>query len=185
MGEKEKASEQVFSGYLCVIRGEEASQQILREGIRTHKVKILKYLASTLIFMCFKTGMRGCTLILLSTLSLCVIHKAASSPDYSRVLNVTKIISLNAINDIWQEEKFPFINSEVYLNDLAMHVAVAVKKPKVVKVVIGPKDVGKSTGIVMLKKYWRQQGHMIVDVNLKGVSHHTNMTGCVLYHYGH
>lgn len=107
-----------------------------------------------------------------SILSICVIRKAASSPDYPRVLNVTKIISLNAINDIWQEEKFPFINSKVYLNDLAMHVAV--KKPKVVKVVIGPKDAGKSTGIVTLKKYWRQQGHVIVDVNLKGVSHHTN-----------
>ena len=53
MGEKEKASEQVFSGYLCVcvIRGEEASQQILRESIGTHKVKLLKYLTSTLIFV--------------------------------------------------------------------------------------------------------------------------------------
>ena len=171
MGEEEKASEQVFSGFLCirVIRGEEVSQQILCESIRTHKVKLLKYLTSTLIFMCFKTGMRGCTLRILS---ICVIRKAASSPDYPRVLNVTKIISLNAINDIWQEEKFLFINSKVYLNDLAMHVAV--KKPKVVKVVIGFKDAGKSTGIVTLQKYWRQQGHVIVDVNLKGVSHHTN-----------
>ena len=82
--------------------------------------------------------------MLLSILSICVICKeAASSPDYPRVLNVTKIISLNAI----------FINSKVYLNDLAMHEAI--KKPKVVKVVIGPKDAGKSTGIVTLKKYWR------------------------------
>ena len=59
-----------------------------------------------------------------------------------------------------------------------MHVAV--QKPKVVKVAIGPIDAGNSTGIVMLQKYWRQQGHVIVDVNLKGVSHHT--TGnCISY----
>ena len=61
---------------------------------------------------------------------------------------------LNVINDIWQEEKFLFINSKVYLNDPAMHVAD--KKPKVVKVVIVPKDARKSTGIAMLQKYWRQ-----------------------------
>ena len=94
--------------------------------------------------------MIGCTLILLRILCIWAIRKAASSSDYPRVLNVTKIISLNAINDIWQEKKFPFINSKVYLNDLAMHVAV--KKPKVVKVVIVPKDTGKSTGIATLQK---------------------------------
>ena len=56
-----------------------------------------------------------------------------SQDSHQPLLNVTKILSLNAINNPWREDKFPFINSKVYL---AMHVAV--KEPKVVKVVIGP-----------------------------------------------
>ena len=48
------------------------------------------------------------------------------------------------------------------------------KRPKIVKVIIGPKDAGKSTGIVKLKEHWRNLGHIIVDLNLKGESHAIN-----------
>ena len=95
-------------------------------------------------------------ILLVSILFVCVIHRTATSPTYPSVLNVTKILSLNAINNPWKEDKFPFINSKVYLNDLAIHVTV--KEPKVVKAVIGPKEARKLTGIVTLKSIGRNRG---------------------------
>ena len=38
-------------------------------------------------------------------------------------------------------------------------------------VIIGPKDAGKSTGIVKLIPERKQLGHVIVNLNLKGTSH--------------
>ena len=74
-------------------------------------------------------------------LFVCIIHRTATSTSYLSVLNVTKILSLNAINNPWKEDKFPFINSKVYLNDVAMPMAV--KEPQVVKVVTEPEDARK------------------------------------------
>lgn len=39
-----------------------------------------------------------------------------------------------------------------------------------VKVVVGPRDSGKTTGINMLVDAWREKGHTVVDINLKGMS---------------
>ena len=47
------------------------------------------------------------------------------------------------------------------MKDLAEHVTM--KKPQFVKVITGPKDAGKSTGIVKLIYKWKELGHIIVD----------------------
>ena len=55
----------------------------------------------------------------------------------------------------------PFINSKVYLNDLARQMAV--KTPQVVKVIIGPKDAGKSTGIIKFNFFlWFQTVGLLI-----------------------
>ena len=69
------------------------------------------------------------------------------------------------------QDIFPFINSKTYVQDLVLHVAV--KKPKVVMVVIGLR-----TGVV--HSYCNTEGtvekigYIIVKVNLKSISHYTN-----------
>ena len=37
-----------------------------------------------------------------------------------------------------------------------------------VMIVVGPKDSGKSAGILHLKPYWQKKGHVLIDLNLKG-----------------
>ena len=45
---------------------------------------------------------------------------------------------------------------------------VAKEKPRDVMVVVGPKDIGKSAGIMHMKPYWQRAGHVLIDINLKG-----------------
>ena len=58
------------------------------------------------------------------------------------------------------------------MEELTEHVAV--EEPILVKLIIGPKDAGKSTGIMKLTPKWKELGHIIVDLNLKGLSHSIN-----------
>ena len=74
------------------------------------------------------------------------------------------------LDNPWTMERCPFINSKLYATNLAKHVAI--KTPQFVKIIIGPKDVGKSTGIKEIKPKWKEVGHLVVD--LKGTSHCVN-----------
>lgn len=84
-------------------------------------------------------------------------------------VNITDIFNWTVTGNPFSQEECPFINSKKYLNDLAEHVSVT--KPKFVKVIIGPKDAGKLTGILQLIPKWKQAGHVVIDLNLKGTSH--------------
>ena len=98
---------------------------------------------------------------------LCIHLLAKPNPPAVNVLDMFK----NQSDSPWTKDMCPFINTKQYLTDLAEHVAI--KKPKFVKIIIGPKDVGKSTGIEELNLKWKELGY-VVDLNLKGTSHSVN-----------
>lgn len=97
-----------------------------------------------------------------------IVQLLTTGQGFPTAANISHIFTRKT-GDPWRQDLCPFINSKVYLRDLAEHVAV--KMPQFVKVIIGPKDAGKSTGIVKLIPEWKQLGHMIVDLDLKGTSH--------------
>ena len=84
-------------------------------------------------------------------------------------MNLTSVFKAGVVQDPWRTPRFSFTNSQQYVKALAKHVAV--ESIKDVMVIIGPKDAGKSTGIVEMTRYWRELGHIVVDLNLKGFSH--------------
>ena len=114
--------------------------------------------------------MSGSLIILLCTHLLCSCKEFEGN--FPRPANISKVFVYEENPNPWVKEACPYINSRIYLRDLVQYVAV--EKPQFAKVVIGPKDAGKSTGILKLEKEWKQLGHVIVDVNLKGTSHCVN-----------
>ena len=66
----------------------------------------------------------------------------------------------------------PFFNSKSYLHTLTSYVNR--DEIRQVMIIVGPKDSGKSEGISQLKSYWQKEGHMLIDVNLKGESYNVN-----------
>ena len=66
----------------------------------------------------------------------------------------------------------PFFNSKSYLHTLTSYVNR--NEIRHVMIIVGPKDSGKSEGILQLKPYWQKEGHMLIDVNLKGESYNVN-----------
>ena len=70
------------------------------------------------------------------------------------------------VSDVFKYDKQPHIDNRQYLHALAMHVAQKVSLR--VMVIVGPKDSGKSEGIIKLKGLWEQVGHIVLDLDLKG-----------------
>ena len=116
------------------------------------------------LYVLFKTG-------ILTTLLLCVMIQTITGHDFPPAVNVSDIFTWKT-DDPWKQGKCPFINSKQYMEELAEHVAM--EEPIHVKLIIGPKDAGKSTGIMKLIPKWKELGHVIVDSNLKGLSHSIN-----------
>ena len=108
--------------------------------------------------MGFKLLMILCLLFTLSHQSL-----YPGVVDTSQILNFSKSCKSFACESL---PTMPHINNKEYLNSLAMHVACEV--PLNVMVVVGPKDSGKSQGIFEMKKKWKEAGHIVLDLNLKG-----------------
>ena len=63
-------------------------------------------------------------------------------------------------------KSLPHVVNRKYLNYLVQGIQYL----ECVTVVTGPRDSGKTTGISMLVEVWRDKGHTIVDINLKGMS---------------
>ena len=62
----------------------------------------------------------------------------------------------------WQS--LPHVVNRKYLNYLVQGIQYL----ECVTVVTGPRDSGKTTGISILVEVWREKGHTVVDINLKG-----------------
>ena len=64
---------------------------------------------------------------------------------------------------------FPHIDNKAYLEHLSNHVKN--KDAFGVLVILGPKDAGKSEGLSTQQVEWEKSGYLIIDINLKGLSH--------------
>ena len=114
-----------------------------------------------------KTGMAR---YIISTIIWCLFVVMVESKDeeldYPPTVDISKVFYIPHL-DPWSEDEFPFTNSKDYVRALARHVAN--RKQKFAMVIVGPKDIGKSTGIVEMTRHWKSLGHIIIDLNLKGM----------------
>ena len=88
--------------------------------------------------------------------------RASAADQYPSAASVNDILELanNHYNDV------PFINNKEYLGNLSSYAGSSIiKKPLII---IGPKDSGKSEGLALMSKAWKNIGHKILDINFKG-----------------
>ena len=60
----------------------------------------------------------------------------------------------------------PFISNKDYLTELQSYAGLEVIDQ--VLMIIGPKDIGKSEGLSLISKAWRNNGHLVLDIDFKG-----------------
>lgn len=64
------------------------------------------------------------------------------------------------------QPSLPYIANRKLLKNLIQ----GIRYSKCVKVIVGPRDSGKTSGINLVTEAWQLSGHAVVNVNLKGVS---------------
>ena len=64
------------------------------------------------------------------------------------------------------QPSLPYIANRKLLKNLIQ----GIRYSKCVKVIVGPRDSGKTSGINLVTEAWQQSGHTVVNINLKGVS---------------
>lgn len=99
-------------------------------------------------------------------LCLCTVTLNHQKSLYPGMVNISEIINFSTT---WNSSSIPHINNRHYLHALAMHVSC--ETPLNVLMVLGPKDSGKSEGIIQMKSKWKDIGHIVLDMNLKGKPH--------------
>ena len=73
------------------------------------------------------------------------------------------------VNSCWKENKqFPHINSRQYIQELANTIHAGSDQKSQGLVIGGPKDSGKTTGIIFMSKAAIQLGQDVLQLNLKG-----------------
>ena len=120
----------------------------------------------------------GSTIKVFLILSLSMYLNEASSPPprperYPRQVDAEKILmdNLSAFKIYVPSEgrtntTLPFINNRDYLFRLAQWASLSVIKSAIV--VVGPRSAGKSEALKQIKPYWKELGHVVLDVDLKG-----------------
>jgi len=87
------------------------------------------------------------------------------STEVSVWLSLTEVEELaKAKPSLHSQPSLPYIANRELLKNLIQGIRYA----KCVKVVVGPRDSGKTTGINLVTEAWQQSGHTIVNINLKG-----------------
>ena len=74
--------------------------------------------------------------------------------------------SLEEILKFVDNKSVPFINNKNYLRELQSYAGLEVIDR--VLIIIGPKDSGKSEGLSLISKAWRNNGHLVLDINFEG-----------------
>ena len=82
------------------------------------------------------------------------------------IAEVEKSVKVEPYNHHHPWHSLPRMINKKYLNNLVQGIQYS----ECVKVVVGPRDSGKTIGISMLVEAWRKKGHTVVDINLKGMS---------------
>ena len=74
--------------------------------------------------------------------------------------------TLEEILKFVDNKSVPFINNKNYLRELQSYAGLEVIDR--VLIIIGPKDIGKSEGLSLISKAWRNNGHLVLDINFEG-----------------
>ena len=90
----------------------------------------------------------------------------SDKPSWPLIAEVEKSVKVERYNPDRPWDSLPNVINKRYLNNLVQGIQYS----ECVKVVIGPRDSGKTIGINMLVEAWRKKGHTVVDINLKGMS---------------
>ena len=90
----------------------------------------------------------------------------SDGPSWPLIAEVEKSIKVEPYNPHRPWHSLPHVMNQKYLNNLVQGIQYS----ECVKVVVGPRDSGKTIGISMLVEAWRKKGHTIMDINLKGMS---------------
>jgi len=89
---------------------------------------------------------------------------------YGKSSEVSVWPSLAEVEEIGKDnpplQSLPYIANKKLLNNLID----GIRYSQCAKVVVGPRDSGKTSGINLVTKAWKQSGHTVVTINLKGVS---------------
>lgn len=109
----------------------------------------------------------GFRLLMVLCLCLCYVTGSNHQRFYQKMVNTSDVFFDKFNKPLCNDAaSLPYINNKNYLKELGMHVASEI--PLNIMIVVGPKDSGKSEGIIQMKRLWKRTGHLIVDLNLKG-----------------
>ena len=102
-----------------------------------------------------------CSLFLVSTKAITSSEQCAR---YPKEINVDQLY--NRSDRFISSDSLPFINSRDYLALLARGASLCDVKSAVF--VVGPKNSGKSEGFKRIIPMWKESGHVVLDIDLKG-----------------
>ena len=119
--------------------------------------------------------------VILSLSCLICINKVSSPPRsvrYPRSVDVEQVLSFRwcdggplvhlvskvSVKSIYNT--LPLINNRDYISRLAHWTSLSVIKSAIV--IVGPKSSGKSEALKQIKPYWKELGHVVLDIDLKG-----------------
>lgn len=99
-------------------------------------------------------------LVLLLVVDICLLHPETVDID-------KEIVSRSTVPPKpWGVGQCPYINNGDLLQKLAL--TVTADQPTSALILVGPKDSGKSSAISILTPAWKEKGHIIIDIDLKG-----------------
>lgn len=120
-----------------------------------------------MIVLCASQLGMGFGLLIVLCLCLCYVTGSSHQRFYPKMVNISDVFCDKFNKPLCNDsESLPYINNRHYLKSLATHVTL--KIPPKVKIVVGPKDSGKSEGITQMIRLWKRAGHLVIDLNLKG-----------------
>ena len=109
---------------------------------------------------------RWILLIYYFSLVTVVVSSSEQCARYPKQINVDQLYDRLARLGHTSNHTLPFINSRDYLSRLARDATLCEIKSAII--VVGPKSSGKSEGFKQIIPIWKELGHIVLDIDLKG-----------------
>ena len=106
---------------------------------------------------------RSILLIYFFLLATEAISSSEQCARYPKQINVDQLYNRS---DRLNRDKLPFINNRDYLTSLAKHASLCEIMSAII--VVGAKSSGKSKGFQQIIPMWKESGHTVININLKG-----------------
>ena len=103
-------------------------------------------------------------MLLICSLFLVATSSSEQCARYPKEINVDQLY--NRSDRFISSDSLPFIDSREYLDTLAQTASICDVKSAMI--VVGPKSSGKSEGFKQIIPVWKESGHFVIVINLKG-----------------